>query len=91
MNNDVFSRVTAQRIQQLVTAEMGAAFMCQLANLDTSQTIKNSTAYIQSWLKPLRDNPSWVLKASKRAREAVEFVLTGKIPELTSAAAVAAA
>jgi len=74
-----------------LTAEMGAAFMCQLADLDTSATIKNSTAYIQSWLKPLKENPAWILKASKRAREAVEFVLTGKIPERSQAAGMAAA
>lgn len=74
-----------------LTAEMGAAFMSQLANLDTSATIKNSGAYIQHWLQPLRDNPSWVLKASKRAREAVDYILTGKVSERSQAAGIAAA
>jgi len=60
---------------------MGAAFLCQMAALDTSQTLQNSTAYIGSWLKPLQNNPKWVLKASKQAKDAVEFVLTGRLPE----------
>jgi antirestriction protein ArdC len=69
------------RSQEELTAEMGAAFFCQIAALDTSHTLQNSTAYIGSWLKVLKDNPRWVLKASKQAREAVEYVMTGKLPE----------
>jgi antirestriction protein ArdC len=60
---------------------MGAAFFCQIAALDTSQTLQNSASYIGSWLKALKDNPKWVLKASKQAREAVELVMTGKLTE----------
>jgi len=66
------------RSQEELVAEMGAAFLCQIAALDTSQTLQNSTAYIGSWLKALQSNPKWVLKASKQARDAVEFVLTGQ-------------
>ena len=69
---------------------MGAAFLCQIAALDTSQTLQNSTAYIGSWLKALQNNPKWVLRASKQAREAVEYVMTGKLPEGKGRAAVTA-
>jgi hypothetical protein len=31
------------RSQEELTAEMGAAFLCQIAALDTSQTLQNST------------------------------------------------
>ena len=72
---------TDVRSQEELTAEMGAAFLCQIAALDTSQTLQNTTAYIQSWLKALQNNPKWVLKASKQAREAVEYVTIGKLPE----------
>ena len=72
---------TDVRSQEELTAEMGAAFLCQIAALDTSQTLQNSTAYIGSWLKALQNNPKWVLKASKQAREAVEYVTIGKLPE----------
>ena len=78
------------RSQEELVAEMGAAFLCQMAALDTSQTLQNSTAYIQSWLKPLQSNPKWLLKASKQAKDAVEFVLTGRLPEGRTRAAASA-
>ena len=78
------------RSQEELTAEMGAAFFCQIAALDTSQTLQNSTAYIQSWIQHLQNNPKWVLKASKQAREAVEYVMTGKLPEGKGRAAATA-
>jgi antirestriction protein ArdC len=79
------------RSQEELTAEMGAAFFCQIAALDTSQTLQNSASYIGSWLKALKDNPKWVLKASKQAREAVEFVLTGQKAVKAKAGATATA
>ncbi len=78
------------RSQEELVAEMGAAFLCQMAALDTSETLQNSTAYIQSWLKPLQSNPKWLLKASKQAKDAVEFVLTGRLPEGRERAAASA-
>lgn len=51
---------------------------------------KTPRAYIGSWLKALQNNPKWVLKASKQARDAVEFVLTGRLPEGKGRAAATA-
>lgn len=79
------------RSQEELTAEMGAAFLCQLAGLDTSETLPNSSAYIQSWIQHLQNNPRWVLKASKHAREAVEYIQTGQIPSKEGAGSAAAA
>ena len=81
------------RSREELVAEMGAAFLCQLARLDTSETIKNSAAYIQSWIEVLESNPKWILQASKQAREAVEYVTSGKplVREALSCAATATA
>jgi len=68
------------RSREELTAEMGAAFFCQICALDSPETMENTTAYIQSWLGVLKGNPKWVLQASKQARAAVEFVLTGQVP-----------
>jgi len=76
-------------LEELI-AEMGAAYLCQLAGLDSSETLRNSAAYVQSWLRPLQDNPRWVLQASRQAREAMEFVLTGKLPEVRAHATATA-
>ena len=85
-----FTSDSTKSLEEL-TAEMGAAFLCQIAQLDTSETIKNSASYIASWLKPLQENPKWVLQASKQAREAVEYILSGQLPaSLTSATAATA-
>jgi len=78
------------RSQEELTAEMGAAFFCQIAALDTSKTLQNSTAYIQSWVRHLQNNPKWVLKSSKQAKDAVEFVMTGKLQEVRAHATAAA-
>lgn len=66
------------RSQEELTAEMGAAFLCKMCAIDTTNTVENSTAYIKSWLEVLKQNPKWVLKASRQAREAVEFIQTGQ-------------
>ncbi len=58
---------------------MERAFLCQIAVLNTSRTLQNSTAYIGSWPKALKDNPKWVLKASRQAKDAVEYVMTGNL------------
>ncbi|NPV63677.1 MAG: DUF1738 domain-containing protein [Methanotrichaceae archaeon] len=78
------------RSREELTAEMGAAFLCQICALDSPETVENSSAYIQSWLKPLKDNPRWVLQASKQARAAVEYILTGQMPVREGAASAAA-
>jgi antirestriction protein ArdC len=78
------------RSQEELTAEMGAAFFCQIAALDTSETLQNSTAYIQSWIQHLQNNPKWVLKASKQAKDAVEFVMSGRLPEVRAHATATA-
>jgi antirestriction protein ArdC len=83
-----FAGDSTKSLEEL-TAEMGAAFLCQIARLDTSDTIQNSAAYIASWLKHLQQNTKWVLQASKLAREAVEYILTGQLPG-SEASAVAA-
>lgn len=45
------------RRREELTAEMGAAYLCRLCSLDSPETMENSAAYIQSWLKVLKDNP----------------------------------
>jgi antirestriction protein ArdC len=69
---------------------MSAALFCQIADLDTSETPQTSTAYILSWIQHLRNNPKWILKASKQTRETLDFVLTGELPEGRGRAAATA-
>ena len=73
--------------QEELIAEMGSAYLCQIAQIDTTETIQNSPAYIASWLSHLKNNPKWMVQASSKAREAVEYLLT----ELSGIGANAAA
>jgi len=59
-------------------AEMGAAFLCARCHIDTA-TIENQAAYIDLWLKALRDDRRLVPEAAKFARLAVEFLEAGAI------------
>ena len=53
------------RSQEELTAEMGAAFFYQIAALDMSETLQNSTAYIQFWIQHLQNNPKMGLKGQQ--------------------------
>lgn len=60
-----------------LTAEIGAAALMHHAGLETVKTFRNSTAYIQSWLKALRNDKRMIVHASGAASKAVEYILTG--------------
>lgn len=37
--------------------------------------MQNSASYIKGWLKPLEDNPEWVVKAASKAQKAVQMIV----------------
>lgn len=56
-------------------AEIGAAALVNHAGLETSGTLTNSAAYIQSWLKALQDDKRLIVSASGKAEKAVNLIL----------------
>jgi antirestriction protein ArdC len=68
-------------IEELV-AEMGAAYLCGICGIENA-TIDNSAAYIQSWLRKLKDDNKFVLKAASYAQLAADYML-GVEPHTTS-------
>lgn len=56
-------------------AELGSLFLCAELGLLTDEKQDNGAAYIESWLKVLKDNPSWVYKAAQQASKATEHAL----------------
>jgi len=60
-----------------LVAEMTASFLCGYCQIE-NQTISNSTAYIQSWLKKLRDDVKMVVLAAAQAQKASDFILDRK-------------
>ena len=63
-----------------LVAELGASMLCNIAKID-NDTIENSVAYIQSWLKVLKDDKTLIIKAAGKAQKAVDHILNIKIEE----------
>ena len=58
-----------------LVAEMGAACILNELGLETAGTFKNSAAYIQSWLKVLKNDKKLIISAAARAEKAVKMIL----------------
>jgi len=58
-------------------AEVGSAMLCNHIGIEISETFENSVAYIQSWIKVLKDkdNTRLVTTAASAAQRAVNFIL----------------
>lgn len=54
-------------------AEIGACFLSNMCGM--SNTFDNSAAYVQGWLKMLKNDPRMVVNAAGHAEKAVNFLL----------------
>lgn len=61
-------------VEELV-AEIGATILNAKTGIETEYTKNNSAAYVNSWIKKLEQNPTWIYKASIKAQKAVEYIL----------------
>jgi len=57
-----------------LTAEFTAAFLSGITGIQPA-TINNSTAYIQRWLKSLKDDKKLLLTAASQAQRACDYIL----------------
>lgn len=57
-----------------LVAEMGAAMLCGVAGIE-NRTLDNTAAYIQSWLKKLKDDKTLLVKAGSQAQKATDHIL----------------
>ncbi|QXE92418.1 DUF1738 domain-containing protein [Geomonas subterranea] len=57
-----------------LVAEMGAAFLCGHAGIE-QRTIENSAAYIQGWLKALKNDKTLLIHAAAQAQKAADYIL----------------
>ncbi|MGN9196020.1 zincin-like metallopeptidase domain-containing protein [Blautia massiliensis (ex Liu et al. 2021)] len=46
-----------------------------LLGIETPKTFRNSAAYIQSWLKVLKNDNKFIVSASSKAEKAVNFII----------------
>lgn len=57
-----------------LVAEIGSCFLSNEAGILPS-ILDNSSAYIQGWLKRLRDNRKWIIVASAQAQKAADYIV----------------
>ena len=58
--------------EELVT-EIGAAFLCGKTGIK-NETIDNSAAYIDSWLRVLKEDSKMIIIAASQAQKAVDYI-----------------
>jgi antirestriction protein ArdC len=60
-------------------AELGSAYLCGQAGI-MERTIDNSAAYLEGWLKQLKNDRTLIVYAAAQAQKAADFIL-GRTPE----------
>lgn len=60
-----------------LVAEMGAAFLCGHSGIE-QKTFENSAAYIQGWLKALKNDKTLLVHAAAQAQKAADYILNRK-------------
>ena len=58
-----------------LVAEIGASALVNVAGLETANSFRNNTAYIQNWLKVLKGDKRFIVSASGKAEKAVALIL----------------
>ena len=73
----------SQYDQEELVAEMGAAYLCGITNIE-QETIENNAAYIKSWIRTFQNDPKVLVLAAAQAQHAVNYILNQKSePSLT--------
>ena len=57
-----------------LVAELGASFICSIAGIE-QEVDKNHAAYIQGWLKRLKEDPRLIIVAAGKACQAVDWCM----------------
>ena len=58
-----------------LVAEIGSATLMNVIGIETVKTFKNSAAYIQNWLRVLKNDNKFIVSASSKAEKAVKYIL----------------
>lgn len=63
-----------------LVAEIGASMLMSITGIERSESFQNSAAYLQSWLKALKNDKRLIVTAANAAQKAVDLIL-GKAAE----------
>ena len=65
----------AEYSREELVAEMGSAMLCSATNVETKKSFRNTVAYLQSWVKALKNDPKMIVWAASRAEKAAKYIL----------------
>lgn len=68
------SKSSEEYSREELVAEIGSAMMCCQLGIDSEKAFKNSVAYVQGWLRELKNDVRMVVWASSRAEKAVKYI-----------------
>ena len=58
-----------------LVAEIGSASLLATIGIENARTFRNSAAYIQGWLKALKNDKKLIVSASSKAEKAIKLIL----------------
>lgn len=65
--------------QEELCAEMSSVYTCSSLNISSDSSVRNSVAYLQGWLKFLKDNPKAFVIACQQGQKAADYILGGGV------------
>lgn len=68
-----------------LVAEIGAATLVNHVGLETASSFRNSAAYVQSWIKVLKNDKRFIVSAAGKAEKAVNMIIGEDKPSPTAA------
>lgn len=67
-----------------LTAEFASAFLCAETGCSNEERLNNSVAYIQGWIRKLKNDKQLAIQAAQRAQRATDFILLRSFATATS-------
>lgn len=72
-DNQIFG--SSSYSKEELTAELGAAMLAAVAQIDNSALTENSTAYLQNWMKKFGEDQRLLVQAAAKAQKSCDFIL----------------
>lgn len=81
LTNKVASFGSHEYSKEELIAELGSAFLCAKAGIDSPHLEEQSAAYLKSWLKVLKNDSKLLIQASSAAQKSCDLILNVKQDE----------
>lgn len=86
LNRDGFSKINEfgsyEYSKEELIAEIGACFLCSELNIKAEDSYENSKAYIQGWIKVLKNDSKMLIQAASKAEEVCDYLLAEEVNKI---------